>query len=112
MCEQGRALRFKTPQPIPRPQFVRSEFLVFALGPTHNERIQCTQSPAKRRRPEPPIVANPAQKHGLRPSSYFDKFKIIATVQPPSTHSQPHRLGRLVAYRRSEANEQCSRSTH
>lgn len=60
MREEGRALRFKTPQPIPRPQFVRSEFLVFALGPTHNERIQCTQSPAKRRRPEPPVVANPS----------------------------------------------------
>jgi hypothetical protein len=33
-------------------------------------------------------------------------------MQPPPTHSKAHRLGCLVAYRRSETNEQLSSSIH
>jgi hypothetical protein len=33
-------------------------------------------------------------------------------MQPPPTHSQPHRFGRFVAYRRSETDEQCTGAIH
>jgi hypothetical protein len=42
----------------------------------------------------------------------LDKFGVIATMQPPPTHSKAHRLGCLVAYRRSETNEQLSTAIH
>jgi hypothetical protein len=33
-------------------------------------------------------------------------------MQSPPTHSQPHRFGRFVAYRRIETKEQCARAIH
>ena len=86
------------PQPVPCSSPVRTESLVFALRPTHEAVIPRAKRAPKRCRMTPPIVTNPPGEHRVNPLGNFFYGAIVAMMQPPATHSLPHRFGRWRAH--------------
>src|SRR5579859_7717688 len=96
----------KPVEPVPSAHLMASKSFVFALRPPHQETVQCAQRAVQRGGIEAPVVADPAEQYRPRPLGQVLQRKIAAQVQFPATNTLPHRLGRLVADRRSETGEQ------
>ena len=61
---------------------------------------------------ETPVVLEPAKKHRTGPSGNIPQVEIAAMMQLPAAHNLAHRLGRFVANRRRETDEQIASAIH
>src|SRR5664280_1560111 len=66
----------------------------------------------KRGTVETPVVPDPAKKHRTGPSGNIPQVEIAAMMQLPAAHNLAHRLGRFVANRRRETDEQIASAIH
>jgi hypothetical protein len=112
MGEQVRLAGFDPAQPAPCSLCVSPKSFVFPLCPAHDKWIYCAQCPAKRRTMKTPVIVDPANKSRPCPLGDFLQVEIVAMMQLPATHVFAHRLGRFVADRRGETDEQLSSAIH
>ena len=108
MGEQVRLAGFDPAQPAPRSLCVSPKSFVFPLCPAHDKWIYRAQCPAKRRTMKTPVIVDPANKNRPCPLGNFLQVEIVAMMQLPAAYVFAHRLGRFVADRRRETDEQLS----
>ena len=92
-------------QPERGPDSMTTEFLVFPARPPDQGELQWPEHVDQAEAVIPPIVLHPTSDLRIAPLCQFEEGLVTASMQLPAPNLVPDALGRLVADRRSEAEE-------